>query len=153
MSATGLENIDRAVHITNGWLAELMRDLAIDRPTAWRVLGAVLHTLRDRLTAGQAGHLGGQLPLIVRGLFFEQWHARAVTKGMKAQDVFLAHVSERMKAGHVDARRATQAVFAVLSRHPKGEITKIIKTLPPALRNLAETRTNVGAAESAFEWE
>jgi len=38
------------------------------------VLGAVLHALRDRLQIGLAVHLGAQLPLLVRGLYYDQWH-------------------------------------------------------------------------------
>jgi uncharacterized protein (DUF2267 family) len=37
------------------------------------VLGAVLHALRDRPQIGLAVHLGAQLPLLVRGLYYDQW--------------------------------------------------------------------------------
>jgi uncharacterized protein (DUF2267 family) len=35
----------------------------------------VLHVLRDRLTPEQAVHLGAQLPILVRGVYYEGWGA------------------------------------------------------------------------------
>ena len=33
----------------------------------------MLHVLRNRLTPEQAVHLGAQLPLLVRGIFYDGW--------------------------------------------------------------------------------
>src|ERR687886_176925 len=62
MSSTGLEVFDRTVQETNIWLGEIAEDLGPDRQVAYRVLRAVLHALRDRLTVEQAAHLSAQLP-------------------------------------------------------------------------------------------
>lgn len=154
MSATGLEQFDKALQSTNIWLGEIMRGLGSDRHAAWSVLGAVLHTLRDRLTNEQVAHLGSQLPLLIRGLFYEQWHpVNAPAKLRKAED-FLAAVSERLKIKHpIDIRQAVQIVFSVLSNHPRGEIQKIIKTLSPGLQALTTAELPELAAQSAFAWE
>ena len=74
MSATGLDVFDKTLQTTNIWLDEIMAKLGPDRQVAWHVLGAVLHALRDRLQIGLAVHLGAQLPLLVRGLYYDQWH-------------------------------------------------------------------------------
>src|SRR6266568_3524840 len=74
MSATGLEVFDKTLQTTNIWLDEIMAKLGPDRRIAWHALGAVLHALRDRLQIGLAVHLGAQLPLLVRGLYYDQWH-------------------------------------------------------------------------------
>ncbi len=37
-------------------------------------LKAVLQTLRDRITVNEAADFAAQLPTIVRGLYFEEWH-------------------------------------------------------------------------------
>ena len=50
MSTTGLEVFDKTVHTTNAWLKEIMEVTGPDRHRAYRVLAAVLHALRDRLT-------------------------------------------------------------------------------------------------------
>ena len=48
-----------------------------DRRSAYRALRSVLHVLRDRLTPEQAVHLGAQLPLLVRGIFYDGWRIAA----------------------------------------------------------------------------
>src|SRR5919204_6184474 len=74
MSATGLDVFDKTLQTTNIWLNEIMDDLGPDRKIAYRALRAVLHALRDRLTVDEAAQLGAQLPLMIRGLFFDMWH-------------------------------------------------------------------------------
>jgi uncharacterized protein (DUF2267 family) len=44
-----------------------------DHRSAYRALRSVLHVLRNRLTPEQAVHLGAQLPLLVRGIFYDGW--------------------------------------------------------------------------------
>ena len=65
MSATGLEVFDKTVQTTNAWLKEIMDATGLDRRKAYRVLAAVLHTLRDRLTVDEVAQLGAQLPILV----------------------------------------------------------------------------------------
>ena len=74
MSATGLEVFDKTVQTTNAWLKEIMEATGLDRRRAYRVLAAVLHALRDRLTVDEVAQLGAQLPILVRGLYYDQWH-------------------------------------------------------------------------------
>jgi len=73
MSVTGLDVFDKTLQTTNIWLDEIMAKLGPDRQVAWHVLTAVLHALRDRLPVGLAVHLGAQLPLLVRALYYDQW--------------------------------------------------------------------------------
>jgi len=72
MSATGLDIFDRTLQITNTWLDEIMEALGPDRQVAWHTLGAVLRAVRDRVPPALAVHLGAQLPLLVRGLYYDQ---------------------------------------------------------------------------------
>src|SRR6266540_3290801 len=73
MSATGLDVFDKTLQTTHTWLDEIMRTVGPDRQVAWHVLGAVLRVLRDRLPVGLAAHLGAQLPILVRGVYYDQW--------------------------------------------------------------------------------
>jgi len=154
MSNTGLKQLDHAVNSVNIWLAEIMDKLDVDRSTAWHALGAVLHTLRDRLTTDEIRHLGAQLPLIIRGLFFDQWTNPKRSPKIHNRVDFLARVKKRLNAEKVDAGAATTVIFGVLSRHPKGEVQKILKNLPLSLRKLAPTVAERDLkAESPFAWE
>ena len=73
MSANGLEVFDKTLETTHIWLKEIMTDLGPDKQVAWKVLSTVLHKLRDRLSINLAAHLGAQLPLLVRGVYYDQF--------------------------------------------------------------------------------
>src|SRR5437870_1559350 len=118
MSATGLDVFDKTLQTTNIWLDEIMAKLGPDRQVAWHVLGAVLHALRDRLQIGLAVHLGAQLPLLVRGLYYDQWRASDQVLKQRSTEVFLDHVSHGLAdIRPVNVRDATQAVFRVLNHY------------------------------------
>jgi hypothetical protein len=67
-----LRRVRQNVATTNTWLDELMAEIGPDRQVAWHVLGVVLRTLRDRIPLGLAAHLGEQLPLLVRGSYYDR---------------------------------------------------------------------------------
>jgi len=72
MSFTGLEVFDKTLQIAPVWLGEM----GPDRQRAHHALRAVRHALRDRLPLHLAAHLGAQLPLLVRGIYYDSWHPR-----------------------------------------------------------------------------
>ena len=92
MSMTGLEVFDTTLQKTNEWLDEIMDELALqDRHTAYVALRGTLHALRDRLPVQEAVHLGAQLPILVRGFYYEGWRPvreswRANKKGALRHD-------------------------------------------------------------------
>ena len=139
MSTTGLEVFDKTVQTTNAWLKEIMEVTGPDRHRAYRVLAAVLHALRDRLTVDEAAQLGAQLPILVRGLYYDQWHhPSGKPERLRRKDEFLAEVAAELgDVKPVNPEQATRAVFSVLERHiAPGEIGDIKATLPAHLREL-----------------
>src|SRR6266851_4782007 len=75
MSTTGLEVFDTTVQKTNIWLKDIMQALGWeDRHKAYVALRITLHALRDRLTPEEASQLGAQLPMLIRGLYYEAGH-------------------------------------------------------------------------------
>ena len=75
MSVTTIGPIESTVHTTNVWLKELEEELGWhDRERVYHAMGAVLHALRDRLTVAEAADLGAQLPMLIRGQYYEGWN-------------------------------------------------------------------------------
>lgn len=143
MTATGLEVWDKTVQITNIWLDEIMDEVGPDRQAAWHALGAVLRTLRDRLPIEVAVHLGAQMPLLVRGAYFEQWHLPAHAEPVRNFDDFLELVGTHLGQARMNPARITAAVFRTLARHvDRGQIAKVLSVLPTGIR------TALSAAES-----
>jgi hypothetical protein len=78
MSTTGLPVFDTTVQETNLWLKAIMESLHTDdRHLAYLSLRATLHALRDRLGSENAVHLAAQLPMLLRGLYYEGWRLAA----------------------------------------------------------------------------
>jgi uncharacterized protein (DUF2267 family) len=138
MSATGLDVFDKTIQTTNFWLDEIMVDIGPDRQTAWKVLSTVLHKLRDRLEPDLAAHLGAQLPLLVRGVYYDLYEPSKQPADIKGADEFVAEVAKWLSDTRpVDPKEAIGAVFAVLNRHLSGgQIEKVRQALPGSIRSL-----------------
>jgi uncharacterized protein (DUF2267 family) len=137
MSATGLEVFDKTVHTTNRWLQDIMNDIGPDRHVAWHVLGAVLRTLRDRLPLTLAAHLGSQLPMLIRGTYYDQWNPAHRIKDRSLEE-FLNHVKPQLaNIRPVNTRVAVETVFKAIATHvPEGQVRKVRDSLPADLREL-----------------
>lgn len=150
MSATGLEVLDKSLQTTNIWLKEIMEMEAVgpDRQVAWRVLGAVLHTLRDRLSVEQVAHLGAELPIVIRGLYYDRWHPAGKPEKERRAEEFVARVaSELTNIRPVNPEQATRAVFTVISLHVSaGQVEKIRQSLPEDIRRLWPERAGTPAS-------
>jgi uncharacterized protein (DUF2267 family) len=138
MSATGLDVFDKTIQSTNIWLDEIMDRLGPDRQLAWKVLSAVLHKLRDRLPTGLSAHLAAQLPLLVRGVYYDQYEPSVQPVRPASGEDFIHEVGKWLSdARAVDPKDAIAAVFAVLTHHlDPGMIEKARHALPEGLRVL-----------------
>lgn len=137
--------LSHAVQQTQVWLKELRDngDLA-DEATAYSVLRSVLHQLRDRLTPDEATDLAAQLPLIVRGIYFEGWRPRHTPEKVRTRQDFLDGVATKLAPHPIAPDAAVRDVFALLVHHcDPGEIADVIAQLPTELKTLwpEEART------------
>lgn len=140
MSANGLEVFDKTLETTHVWLNEIMKDLGPDRQVAWKVLSVVLRKLRDRLPLGLAAHLGAQLPILIRGIYYDQFEPGRLPAERKTREGFIHEVHEALSDTRpVNPDHAIRCVFGVLGRHvSEGQIRKICDALPHGMRQLWE---------------
>ena len=141
MATTHLKQFDAAVHKTNAWIRDLMEIMDWeDRGRAYLALRAVLHALRDRLTIEEAVDLAAQLPMLVRGFYYEGWQPANVPVRDRTVEDFLQHVRDGYPGNSwVDVEQMTRAVFRLLADHiSSGEIQDVLRCLPEKLRTLWE---------------
>lgn len=139
MTQTGLEVFDKTVQTTNSWLNEIIEDIGPDRQNALHALRAVLHPLRDRLPIDEVAHLGAQLPMLVRGIYYEDWRPSVNPTPIREKGEFLACVQQGLenRARSMDPKDVTQAVFKVIGHHvSEGEVGEVKGCLPKELQNL-----------------
>lgn len=102
-----------------------------DRNMAYLALRSVLQTLRDRLPVEQAAGFGAQLPMLVRGFYYEGWKPGAVPFKMKKEE-FLGEVERILNPPFEQStEEIIKGVLFILEKHIDGnEIQKIKKLLP-----------------------
>jgi uncharacterized protein (DUF2267 family) len=127
VGAAGLDVYDKAPQTTHPWLDELIAVIGPDRQVAWHVLCAILRAVRDRVPQELAVHLGSQLPLPVRRIYYDQWHApRPMDEKPRAFDAFLAIEEQLTRIRPINHPNAAQAAVRILSRHPNpGQVEKV----------------------------
>lgn len=143
MHPTPVELFSETLEKTGEWLEDLMDEMGTSDPRqAYSVLRAVLHVLRDRLNADEAINLGAQLPMLVRGFYYDGWRPEGRPNKYRHKAEFLRLVADAYPGlGVMDQERAVEAVFRMLSRHvTDGELRHVREQLPSEVRNLWEVR-------------
>ncbi len=141
--ATAIEKVfGTTLQRSESWFESLMAELATDDPhRAYRALRATLHVLRDRLTPAEAVDLAAQLPMLIRGLYFEGW-VPGHTPIKRNREQFLDKVCELVdeRDPDADAEPVVRAVFRVLSLHvSSGELGDVKRVLPRPLASLFDS--------------
>jgi uncharacterized protein (DUF2267 family) len=131
--------LDRSVQKTNIWLRDVKYELGwFTFQRCYLSLRAVLHALRDRLTIQEVAQFGAQLPIFIRGIYYEGWNPAQTPVKSRGKELFLRQV--RSEFAHtrdpdVDVEQVTRAIFRVLCKHvSKGELEQIKAILPRELR-------------------
>jgi len=135
--STGLDTFDKTVQESNLWLKDIMDRLdTTDRHHAYSSLRAVLHALRDRIGAESGAHLGAQLPMLLRGLYYEGWDPTDKPTKERHEEAFLAHIARELpRAEEGEVEQGARTVLDVLSKHiDPGAAVKIAAMFPQDLR-------------------
>ena len=137
MTVTRVDIIDRSVEKAHIWVNDLAAELGTeDGQHAYRVLRAFLHALRDHLSVDEAAALAAQLPIFVRGVFYEGWDPSRTPGHARDLDSFLGGIAREARlAGETEASFAAAAAHRVLDRHVSaGEAESVLGVLPEHLR-------------------
>jgi uncharacterized protein (DUF2267 family) len=143
MSTTNIEVFDTTIQKTNEWLRDISRELGDqNRRHAYLALRGTLHAIRDFLPIEESAHLSAQLPLLVRGIYFEGWNP-SNTPQDRSLESFLSHTEHALERAlwneehGIETEHAARAVLRVLSeRISAGEIEQVRHVLPERIREL-----------------
>jgi uncharacterized protein (DUF2267 family)/quercetin dioxygenase-like cupin family protein len=153
MGRAEVKGFESTLRKTHGWLAELSEALGFgSHQRAYQVLRATLHALRDRLTPEEAAQFAAQLPMLVRGFFYEGWHPTGKPVKTHRAECLAAIEDVLTPGGDVNAERAVRSVFRLIAAHVSpGEVEDVKRVLPEDLRDLWPTNPVQVAREHAFE--
>jgi uncharacterized protein (DUF2267 family) len=150
MSTKGGTMFDETIQLTNVWLKELMDELGWDdRHRAYLALRVTLHALRDHLSVEAAAKLAAQLPMLVRGFYYDGWHPAHKPVKSKSAESFLAQIENGFRHSPtdepVDPLAVASAVFELLDRHlTEGAADHVRQSLPKQLRALWPAGYEIG---------
>lgn len=144
MSTNSIEAFDTTVHKTNEWLRDIANELGDDnRRHAYLALRGTLHAVRDFLPIEESAHLSAQLPMLVRGIYFEGWNPTNTPAEDRSRDNFLSRTEQALERAlwnedhQIDAEHAARTVLGVLSNHVSpGEVEQVRHVLPEPVRDL-----------------
>jgi uncharacterized protein (DUF2267 family) len=137
MSQQGLETIESTTQKTHEWIARIAETLHMEKRDAWKSLRAVLQTVRDRLPVDNAVHFGAQLPMLIRGMYYEGWEPSTVPIKLSLRDFLDAILQKIVADRQIDPVETTQAVLAVVGSHVgMGEMEKVKHSFPRDMQNL-----------------
>ena len=139
MSAKGLEVIDHTVQLTHEWINELTERLDwSSQKDALRLLRVTLHQIRDHLLVDEVAQLAAQLPLLIRGMYFEGWVPKNTPIKQRHVKDFISNIEQHVGnvadyRGHEDIQKVFMLINARISR---GEISDVRASLPEEIRSL-----------------
>lgn len=141
-TVTGTRLFDRTLHKTNAMLRMLMEEMNWDnRERALSAFRATLHALRDVLPFYEVLDMGAQLPLLVRGLYYENWHYDPEPLRLRSSGEFYELVRDHLGRGGNfttdEIRESARCVLSILAhqispgemRDVRGALTKRLQPL------------------------
>jgi uncharacterized protein (DUF2267 family) len=136
--ADEVDVIETTVQKTYRWIRELDEELGgVGRRDSYQVLRGLLHVLRDRLIVDEVAQLAAQLPMLVRGIYYEGWDPARTPPKWKEPEFLARFAEEAALEPAQEPVVALQAAARVLRRHvTPGETADVLGILPTELREL-----------------
>lgn len=129
--------LETTLQKTHIWLKEIAEKMGWeDQHLAYLGLRAVLQALRDRLPVEVIAKFGAQLPLLIRGIYYEGWVPAQTPIRIHHLKDFLGLVSIYLGNDLLipDTELITKSVLATLQNHiTTGEIENVKRVLPDSI--------------------
>ncbi len=107
---------------------------------AFSALRSVLHAIRDRTTIEEAFHLSAQLPVLLRGYYFEGYRPSAQKIKMNAGQFLIRIRKDMGPSNELSPEEAFSAVLKVLYEHLSvGELEDVKQSMPKNIVKLWES--------------
>jgi uncharacterized protein (DUF2267 family) len=139
MAKQRFTSIDKSTQKTKEWLHNIQDELGWeDENMVYIATRSVLQTLRDRLPIEEAIELGDELPMVMKGMYYEGYSTRRKPDKLKNREEFFRRVQEKSSNTPIKSEEATKAVFHQLERKlgGGGEIDQVKGNLPKDLQRL-----------------
>jgi uncharacterized protein (DUF2267 family) len=129
----------RTMQKSHEWVLAMQKDIGyLNADEVYHILRAVLQTLRDQLSVNEAAQFAAQLPLLLRGAFYECWDPNVSALRGCTKEEFLIAVQHKMgfrsPPNFNIAAGVTSALRVIQSHVSSGEMKDIISQMRPSLK-------------------
>ncbi len=135
-TGTGVTNLDNSIDLTNVWLKDTLDQLKWQsKNSAYQALRGTLHALRDRLPKEEAVQLAAQLPLLIKGMYYDGWTLRDKPEKFEKEE-FARRVHEQFQFDpDLNPAEIIQAVLRVMYRRMgEGELRDVKSNMPKGIK-------------------
>ena len=140
MSTTGISTIDHAPQVVAEWLNEIDRRMnwGHDHRRSYHLLRVGLHAVRDWMTVEEAADLGAQLPVMIRGIYYDGFAPAKMPVYPRGKEQMLERVVAAFRDDYlIDSEQALKAIFELLEAHvSKGEVDQVKQSMRRSIREL-----------------
>lgn len=132
-------NFEKHIEETYGWIHDIAFQLDDGSPrydVAYQGLRGVLFAMRDRMTPQEVFQFSAQLPLHIRGIFFEGYNLKDKPQKYHVEE-FLDRIESAIPSGAYEGKKIFKVVLRLIYEHiSKGELKDIHATFPKDLQAL-----------------
>lgn len=142
MPKSKFTSLDKSTQKTKEWLHEIQDELGWkDENMVYIATRSVIQTLRDRLPVEEAVELGDELPMVMKGMYYEGYQASGKPEKIKNREEFFAKVQEKSQNKPLKTEEATSAVFSILEKKLSGggEIKQVRNNMPKDIQKFWES--------------
>ena len=122
--------------MTNVWLKDILDQLKWQsKSSVYQALRSTLHALRDRLRVEEAVQLAAQLPLLIKGVYYDGWTPLDKPQKYKKEE-FARRVHEQFQFDpDLNPAEIIRAVLRVMYRHMgEGEFGDVKSNMPAGIQ-------------------
>lgn len=145
--STRVSVFETSLHKSQAWITEMHAELSwLSGESVYQLLRAVLHALRDQLSTDEAAHFSAELPMLLRGTFYENWNPTKTQKKGASRAEFIHAVREHM-GNMVEPKYELEtgviiALSTIMNHVSPGEMDDIAQSAKPSLKDFYETIGN-----------
>jgi uncharacterized protein (DUF2267 family) len=136
-ATTGLGAFDVSIQNSTTWFEEFMDELGWhDKYKGYLALRAALQSMRDRLPPEKAALIGSELPMVIRGLYYEGWTPAGKPVRPLSRIEYLNALHEYFNnEPSVDPERIVRGMFRLINKSlQENGIRDIERILPGELK-------------------
>lgn len=136
--SVGIVPIDSSLQRTMEWLKEIQEEFKWpDMDRVYDATKAVLLATRDRLTVDEAHQFAAQIPMVMKGMFFDRYDPTDKPLLIRDKDKFLEHVRNHFGDNPLDSEAAVRTVAKVLRKKiSPGQYEDVVGSMPKDIKGL-----------------